>query len=405
MIDSATEALITSYLDADLSELALKGIPPFVLNQIEGRRAAKRKLPSWYETKGIVYPGHLAMEQCSSEATAKYKAVIAQKLLGKLPHLPNKIVEITSGLGVDFLEVSKAIGGPGGLGCTYIEKDPELCRLAEVNLPLLGLPQAEILCQDGAEFILRSEEKWAAILADPSRRNSSGKRVYGIHDCSPDVTHLIPALVSKAYIAIIKLSPMLDPYQAIRELEASGKAKISEIHIVASGDECKELLMVARSSESVRDGQRKLYCACNEEVIEFPEEKSSEHLEVRLPSSWEGLYLYEPNPAIMKSGRFTDLEHLTGTRQIAPNSHLYLSEKCLRFPGRRFLIERICSLNKRETRSILDGVDSANISVRNFHMSAEELRKRLRLKDGGEWFLFATTTETGKGIIMLCKKL
>lgn len=399
----SNEEFIQAHANDDVRQLALKahgieGIDlPFVLDQIAGRQTAKRKLPSWAAVSGVIYPPHLSMEQCSSERTAQYKAEIISLLT---PHSSlHTLTDLTGGFGVDFSFMSRSFKH-----AVYVERQEKLCDIAKENFRLLGLDNAEVVCGDGEEY-LRQMDKADVIYLDPARRDSNGAKTFAISDCTPDVVTLLPLLLQKATVVIVKLSPMLDWRKAIADI---GEEYVREVHIVSVDNECKELLLLITSQQTTPPA---LFC------VNFTGDKVStlksplitpqcpRVANVSLSSS--PLYLYEPNASIMKAGCFDVLsDKYEGVVKIAQNSHLFISEALVEdFPGRTFSIKATTSLNKKELRRALSGINSANITTRNFPLPVSDLRKRLKLKDGGDTYIFATTDNNDAHILYICAKL
>ena len=391
-MNQTTIDFIHEHAEADVRQLALQGTKnpevdlSFALEQIAGRQKAKTKLPSWAAVDGIVYPPHLSMEQCSSEQTARYKALIAGK--GTI------IVDLTAGFGVDMAFMSQ-----GFQKAIYVERQAPLCAISSDNYKLLGLNHIEVICADGIDYLHQLEHA-DLIFLDPARRDNHGARTYGIADCTPNVLELRDELLKKADRVMLKLSPMLDWRKAVEDL-----GHVNEVHIVSVDNECKELLLILSKEKKLL----KLLCVNNDQVFEgdhgdWLNERSI--AEIRVPVSMSSqAYLFEPNASIMKAGCFTLLEQRFGISQLDKNSHLFVSDTDIcDFPGRRFIIEKTTSMNKRELRTALAGIDKANITVRNFPLSVAELRKRLKLKDGGNLYLFATTLADGQHQLFLCRK-
>ena len=391
-MNQATIDFIHEHAEADVRQLALQGTKnpevdlSFALEQIAGRQKAKTKLPSWAAVDGIVYPPHLSMEQCSSEQTARYKALIAGK--GAL------IVDLTAGFGVDMAFMSQ-----GFQKAVHVEQQAPLCAISSENFKLLGLNHIEVICADGIDYLHQLEHA-DLIFLDPARRDDHGARTYGIADCTPNVLELRDELFEKADRVMLKLSPMLDWRKAVEDL-----GHVNEVHIVSVDNECKELLLILSKEKK----PLKLFCVNNDQVFEGDQgdwlnERSIAEIRVPVPMSSQA-YLFEPNASIMKAGCFTLLEQRFNVSQLDKNSHLFVSDHDISdFPGRRFTIEKTTSMNKRELKTALAGIDKANITVRNFPLSVAELRKRLKLKDGGNLYLFATTLADGQHQLFLCRK-
>lgn len=372
---------------------------PFALDQISGWQAARRKLPTWAATEGLLFPPHLSMEQCSSETTARYKADLVARLLTDVA-AKWRLVDLTGGFGVDFSYMAPRFGK-----AVYVERDGHLCDVARHNFELLGLTHAEVVCGDGVEYLhgltADDADMPTCIYLDPARRDAHGGRVVSMADCTPDVVSLHEELLAKASLVIVKLSPMLDHHQAVVSL--GGEENVAEVHIVSVDNECKELLLVLRKSPSQ---PIEYHCVGNRYHIAFLEASSRPSI----CHTYEGYmphlaFLYEPDAALMKAGCFGMLCERYGVRALAENSHLFVADHMVPdFPGRKFQIEAFAGMNKRELRGILRGVKQANIATRNFPMRVDELRKRLKLRDGGDLYIFATTLQDGAHVLIMCKK-
>ena len=392
-MNQATIDFIRVHAEADVRQLALQGTKnpevnlTFALDQIAGRQKAKSKLPSWAAIDGMTYPPHLSMEQCSSEQTARYKASIAGK--GAL------VVDLTAGFGVDLAFISQSFQQ-----AVHIERQAPLCAISSENYKLLGLNHIEVVCTDGIDYLHQLDHA-DLIFLDPARRDDHGARTYGIADCTPNVLELRDELLQKADRVMLKLSPMLDWRKAVEDL-----GNVNEVHIVSVDNECKELLLILSKEEK----PLKLFCVNNGQVFEGDQgdwlnERSIAEIRVPVPMSSQ-TYLFEPNASIMKAGCFALLEQRYNVSQLDKNSHLFVSDSDISdFPGRRFIIEKTTSMNKRELKAALDGINRANITVRNFPLSVAELRKRLKLKDGGDHYLFATTVAGNQHQLFLCRKI
>lgn len=395
-MNEATLQYVRQHANDDVRQLALRGCKtPEVdlqqaLQQIAGRQTAGKKLPSWAEHEDILYPPHLSMEQCSSEQTARYKQSVCQALTEK----PETLTDLTGGFGVDFSFLA-----PLFQKSTYVEQQEHLCQLARHNFNVLGL-NSEVVCANSTDY-LQQMPKSTVIFLDPARRNEHGGRTYDISDCTPDVLSLRDQLLQKADFVMLKLSPMLDWRKAVNDL---GEQWIKEVHIVSVQNECKELLVVLTSQLSALSSLH-LFCVNDDHVFEASTHTSqlsvlSSHLSP-LPSQ----YLYEPNASIMKAGCFDELASRLSVSQIASNSHLFVSDRLIEdFPGRRFHIKAISSLNKKELKEKVLLLGKANIAVRNFPQTVAELRKRLKLSDGGEHYIFATTLADGNHVLIICQQ-
>lgn len=450
-MNQATQDFIRQHQDDDVRQLAFLGSKypevdmPFALDQIRGRKMARVKLPRWASLEGIIYPPHISMEQCSSESTALYKAELAARLLG-LPASSSGIemkaeneiefVDLTGGFGVDFSYIAARLG----VKSMYVERQAHLCEAAKENFGRLGLKNAIVKNGDGIEVLhsllpkkddaasaddslgitydqplslLKTKLGLKIIFIDPARRDDAGNKVVSLKDCTPDVTVLQEEMLSKADYVIIKLSPMLDWHRAISEL-----SHVREVHIISVNNECKELLLVlsarnmgdmeasSADGEVKHAGNLRIYCVNDAQSFVCDElDMESSPVRIAPPVLEEMLYLYEPNASLMKAGCFGVLSDRYDARMLSKNSHLFVSQAPIEaFPGRSFRIIAISSFNKKELKRHLSGITKANIATRNFPLSVAELRKRLKLKDGGETYIFATTLSDESHVLVITEK-
>lgn len=468
-MNQATIDFIRQHQEEDVRQLAFLGSKypdvdmPFALDQIRGRQMARTKLPRWANIDGIIYPPHISMEQCSSEVTAMYKAELAARLVknnqqnARIGHSLGKInfLDMTGGFGVDFSYIAARLG----VKSMYVERQAHLCEAAKENFERLGLKNAIVKNGDGVEVLHtfglqedespqnapnaesyqgRSAKPLQLIFIDPARRDNAGNKVVSLQDCTPDATLLQDEMLEKSDFVIIKLSPMLDWHRAVNELK-----QVREVHIVSTGNECKELLLVlssslgdkAKSSTEVDEAHvsetddetshLKVYCINDNQVMSYDESDKSvvsiasgkecgivrlekcSNEENDLPQDGsKSLYLYEPNASLMKAGCFGVISSRYGVKMLEKNSHLFISDKPVHdFPGRAFRIKAVSSFNKKELKRQLSGVTKANIATRNFPLSVAELRKRLKLKDGGDTYIFATTLSDESHVLFICEKV
>lgn len=447
-----TADFVAAHRTEDVRQLALKakrveGLDlPLALDQIAGWQIACKKLPQWASCEGIIYPPHISMEQCSSQFTAQYKSEIAQTLLTPAvtvrvrmsdsaesdnqttksePQLSNSgesdtqetktgvrvsdspesdtlvarssMVDLTGGFGVDFSYLAR-----GFSQATYVERQRHLCDLAEHNMAALGLDQARIVCGDGVEY-LRQMDPVDFIYLDPARRDEHGSRTYAIEDCTPNVLELRDLLLAKSQCTLVKLSPMLDWRKAVADFDGT----VREVHIVATGNECKELLLVLGQQVHEEPSAPRVFCVNDNQRIDYDSAAYTQGLRIGgkpLPEAKN--YLYEPNASIMKAGCFDLVEERFGVTQVGPSSHLFVSATPVAdFPGRGFAIEAIGGMNKKDIKRLLNGTKQANIAVRNFPLTAPQLRKKLKLADGGPVYLFGTTMQGCDHVLLRTSKI
>jgi len=452
IMNDETREFVAMHRNEDVRELALKakrveGLDlPLALDQIAGWQIARKKLPQWASCEGIVYPPHISMEQCSSQFTAQYKSEIAQTLLAPAatvrarvsdsgesdnqttksePQLSDSaesvmqtaknvfqlsdspesdtlvakraMVDLTGGFGVDFSYLAR-----GFSQATYVERQRHLCDLAEHNMAALGLDQARIVCDDGVEY-LRQMGPVDFIYLDPARRDEHGSRTYAIEDCTPNVLELRDLLLAKSQYTLVKLSPMLDWRKAVADFDGA----VREVHIVATGNECKELLLVLGQQVHEEPSAPRVFCVNDNQRIDYDSAAYTQGLRIGgkpLPEAKN--YLYEPNASIMKAGCFDLVEERFGVTQVGPSSHLFVSATPVAdFPGRGFAIEAIGGMNKKDIKRLLNGTKQANIAVRNFPLTAPQLRKKLKLADGGPVYLFGTTMQGCDHVLLRTSKI
>lgn len=373
--------------------------------------------------------GAVDSEFAKNEATCKKQQILTEvdRNVNEIKEEPHEgdfseeigFVDLTGGFGVDFSYIASRLG----VKSMYVERQAHLCEAAKENFGRLGLKNAIVKNGDGIEVLhsFASKKKAAAsdslgiteeqsrsllktnlglklIFIDPARRDDAGNKVVSLKDCTPDVTLLQEEMLSKADYVIIKLSPMLDWHRAVSELNC-----VQEVHIISVNNECKELLLVLSARNM---GNLRIYCV-NDAQSFVCEESDMESSSVKIApfTLEEMLYLYEPNASLMKAGCFSVLSERYGARMLSKNSHLFVSREPIAvFPGRSFRIIAVSSFNKKELKRHLSGITKANIATRNFPLSVAELRKRLKLKDGGETYIFATTLSDESHVLVITEK-
>lgn len=373
--------------------------------------------------------GAVDSEFAKNEATCKKQQILteSEENVNETKEEPHEgdfseetgFVDLTGGFGVDFSYIASRLG----VKSMYVERQAHLCEAAKENFGRLGLKNAIVKNGDGIEvlhsFALKKDDAASEslgtieaqsqsllktnlglklIFIDPARRDDAGNKVVSLKDCTPDVTLLQEEMLSKADYVIIKLSPMLDWHRAVSELNC-----VKEVHIISVNNECKELLLVLSARNM---GNLRIYCV-NDAQSFVCDELDMESSSVKIaPFTLEEMqYLYEPNASLMKAGCFSVLSKRYGARMLSKNSHLFVSRELIAaFPGRSFRIIAISSFNKKELKRYLSGITKANIATRNFPLSVAELRKRLKLKDGGETYIFATTLSDESHVLVITEK-
>ena len=388
--------------------------------------------------------GAVDSEFAKNEATCKKQQILteADRNVNEIKEEPHEgdfseetgFVDLTGGFGVDFSYIASRLG----VKSMYVERQAHLCEAAKENFGRLGLKNAIVKNGDGIEVLhsFASKKEAAAsdslgitedqsqsllktnlglklIFIDPARRDDAGNKVVSLKDCTPDVTLLQEEMLSKADYVIIKLSPMLDWHRAVSELSC-----VKEVHIISVNNECKELLLVlsarnmggmeasSADGEVKHAGSLRIYCVNDAQSFVCDElDMESSSVRIAPPVLEEMQYLYEPNASLMKAGCFSVLSERYGARMLSKNSHLFVSQAPIEaFPGRSFRIIAVSSFNKKELKRHLSGITKANIATRNFPLSVAELRKRLKLKDGGETYIFATTLSDESHVLVITEK-
>lgn len=358
---------------------------PFLVEQIESRRQIREKLPSWYANEELVFPAKIAAEQCSSEQTALYK----QRLVG----IGDRLCDLTGGLGIDSYFFSRKVRE-----VVYVERFPVYCEVARHNFQALGATNITVVNADATQCLGQLPEV-DVFYIDPARRGSGNRRVYALSDCEPDLPALLPVLWGNAPRVIAKLSPMADISQTRALLPGT-----VAIHVIAVRNECKELLFeVQRGSEEEPLIHCVHFTAHGEEDFSFTQAEERD-APLRLASA-VGNYLYEPNAALLKAGAFKTIAVRLEVEKLHVSSHLYTSKELVKdFPGRSFRVEQVVPFSSKIGRTLHREIPRANIAVRNFPLSVEELRKRTKIAEGGDLYLFATTLRDGEKVLIVGRK-
>ncbi|KAF2514421.1 class I SAM-dependent methyltransferase [Flavobacterium zhairuonense] len=379
---------ISKNVGAPISKLALQKNPfpevdwILILNQIEAKTKAKDKLPTWFKTENIIYPSKVSVEQTSSEKTAAYKASL---ISGKT------LIDLTGGFGVDDFYFSQKFKS-----VTHCEINPDLSEIVNHNLQQLGIKNCFCYADDSANILKESEIKWDWIYIDPSRRNDAKGKVFMLKDCLPNVPESLDFYFEKSDSILIKTAPLLDISAGLSELKF-----VKNIHIIALENEVKELLFEIHNNYL---GEITIKTANiikeKTEAFEFVLGNETEFPSYELPQK----YLYEPNSAIMKSGGFDEVSTFFKINKLHKHSHLYTSEDLIDFPGRTFKIEKVIPYSKNEMKTELAN-QQANITTRNFPDTVENIRKKWKIKNGGNLYCFFTTDVKDNKIVLICTKI
>jgi len=389
-VDDRTRQFVMAHTSDDVTRLALQPVPegvdlPFALQQIKGRQKAKDKLPDLYAYEQILYPPTVNMEQCSSTATAQYKASLLEG---------DTFADLSGGFGVDTMQFARHF--KSGF---YVEPDDHLSQMVAHNMEVMGIDNVTIFSETMEQALTHLDPvDW--LYVDPSRRDEHGQRVVYLSQCVPNIVVNKSLLIDKTKKGImVKLSPMLDLHEALRQLPET-----TSVQVVAVGNECKELLLMME-----KDSHPLTITAVNLKNIGTDVFTFSGEEEAHSVPTWAeevSDYLYEPNAAIMKAGGYKSLACRYPVRKLGPSTHLYTSDECVAdFPGRILRVVKTLPFNKREIREVSKEWGRANVAVRNFPLSADELRRRLGVRDGGDIFLYGTTIGKNDKILVVCEKL
>ena len=386
LLKPAVQDFIQEHADAKLDELLFKAskfpdIPmKLAVEQIEARTKAKTKLPTWWATEGLIFPSKISMEQCSSEETAEFKATLFS---GK------SMVDLTGGTAVDAYAFSKKFKK-----VIAVEPNAKLVEMGQHNFKMLGAENVDFI-QSTAEDYLKQSHPVALIYVDPSRRDEANSRQVLLSDSLPDVIELLPQLQALSQNILIKASPMISIKSTIAELGAS-----IDVHVVAVKNEVKEVLFELSDSATGKISSVNLTGAEVQSWSYLLHDEETTSAKYSTPRN----YLYEPNAAIMKGGGYLSFGNAFGLAKLHPHSHLYTSEERIdNFPGRVFEVFEVLPYKPKQLKRSL-GLTKANIAVRNFPLSVQQIREQLKIKDGGEAYLFATTFVDGSKRLIICRK-
>ena len=360
----------------------------------------EKKIPAWAAIDGLMVPPSLSLEQCSGEVAARYKVELVRALQARGCLSRARMTDLTGGLGVDFAFLSPCFDA-----ATYVERQEVLCTIARHNFPLLGLAHATICCGEASD-LLPSLAPQDLIYIDPARRDGLGRKTWLIEDCTPDITNMLLPMLERARLVMVKLSPMLDITRALRSLPVAPH----EVHIVAVGGECKELLFLFLSPQTAEavagDALQGPLMVCHDGPHQFAFRPEEEAAALSPLAEAVDAYLFEPCAAVMKGGAFRLVGARFGLRKLHANTHLYTADHPVEgFPGRQFRVRTVSSFSKRDVRALLRETDRANLAVRNFPGTVAELRKRFRLKDGGTDYWFATTLRDERHVLIITEKI
>lgn len=388
ILDKNIQEFITQNSGASITKLALQKNPfpdidwILVLNQIEAKSKAKEKLPTWFNTKNIIYPSKVSVEQTSSEKTAAYKASLISG---------ESLIDLTGGFGVDDYYFSKNFKN-----IAHCEINEDLSAIVKHNFEQLEVTNCTFYADDSTNILNDLNQKWDWIYIDPSRRNDAKGKVFMLKDCLPNVPESLDFYFEKSNAILIKTAPLLDISAGLSELKF-----VKNIHIIALENEVKELLFEIHNEYK---GEITLKTANilkdKIETFEFILGDDSVFANYHLPQK----YVYEPNSAIMKSGGFDEVSSIFDIYKLQKHSHLYTSDNLIDFPGRTFEVEKVIGYSKNEMKIELAN-QQANITTRNFPDTVENIRKKWKIKNGGNLYCFFTTDKNDNKIVLICRKI
>ncbi len=388
---------INAHISDDVNNLRLKyancsSAIKFAILQIECKNRIKKKLPEIYNSSSFLYPNVISTEQCTAQEIAEFHASLFNK--------NDKVLDLTAGLCIDTYFISKKVRH-----VTAIELNYEIASISTFNMNNLT-DNVTVVHQDCSEYIKNTPEHFDVIFIDPARRGENNKRLYGMCDCQPNIVEMLPSLTHIADILYIKASPMIDISQSIRELNHY----VTDVWVLGINNECKELLFKVNLSQRKTDTP-KIHTINFETSSGYTQKLSSVNAidndtnNLFAPINI-GSYLYEPNKCIMKAAIFDSLQATFNIRCIQHNSHLFVGTNLISdFPGRRFAISDIIPFKSKNLKNFKNIYPRINVSVRNFKMSADELKKKLKVNDGGDKYLFGTTDKDNNMILIICDKI
>lgn len=361
----------------------------FALLQIECRRKAAKKLPETLSNPRFVFPTNLSAEQCTSDLLAQFHSTLVDDGM--------KLIDLTSGLGIDVFHFA-----PQAHSVTAVELNPVVVDALSVNTQILGLDNVSVVNDDCVNYVANSDVHYDVAFIDPARRGANGRRLFALSDCEPDVTAMLPSLRKTCRKLIVKASPMLDVTQTLRELPET-----THLYVIGTQQECKEIVAVVDFETRVVEPQIIAVTLAKDAVSTFSFTHDSEANAVaRYAVATEGQYLYEPYPSAMKAAPLKSLSQLYGVDKLHVNTHLYVSNEIVAdFPGDIFKIERLISFSSKEIKQFKNRYKQINVAARNFIMSADELRRKLNVKDGGNSRVIGCTMSDDTRVLLVVNRV
>ena len=379
------QAYIEEHLADSLASLAFKKSPfpdltmSDLLTQIESKQKAKNKLSKWYKTKNIVFPAKLSIEQTSSEECAAYKAALVEG---------DSLIDLTGGFGIDCYYFAQRIKT-----VTHCEIQPELSAIVQHNYRQLQQDNIDCITGDSLIYLANSNKQFDYIYLDPARRNQSKEKVFFLRDCTPNIVEHLDLLLEHTKTILVKTAPLLDIQAGLSELK-----HVKAIHIVALQNEVKELLWIIEKDYVGKIELIAVNLTKTEQqrfVIDLSDDSIATYAQPKT-------YLYEPNSALLKTGKFNAISAIFKVDKLHQHSQLYTSDELVNFSGRRFKIKHNLPYNKATAKEYLQQ-QKANVTVRNFPLKVDELRKKWKIKEGGETYIFFTTTLSDQKVFLICE--
>lgn len=358
-----------------------------MIMQIECRKRASKKLAKILQNNRFIFPTILSSEQCTSEALAEQHAEFIRG---------ESVLDMTCGLGIDSFHFAL-----NAQKVTAIEINSDVALAAQYNSKILGINNISVICDDCTNFLRNTTELYDTIFIDPARRGSNGQRLFALSECMPNVVDLIPIIRNRCKRLVIKASPMLDITQIVRELNL-----VSEIYAIGTRQECKEIVAIIDFDLDIKPLLPTIHALTigvdntNNDIAFIPSEEHEAEAFYMQPEM--GMILYEPYPSIMKVAPLKLISQRYEMGKLHPNTHLYLSHDIVNnFPGNKYIVEQIIPFNSRNIKNVKCDYPTINVAVRNFCMSAEDLKKKLKIKDGGTKKLFGVTTTGNEHILII----
>ncbi|KAA5532004.1 THUMP-like domain-containing protein [Paenimyroides baculatum] len=385
-LPSDLKEFINNNLKQDINNLALKKNPfanyewSWILNQIQAKQKAEKKLPTWFSNEDVIFPSTLSIEQTSSETLAKFKAELISG---------EKLIDLTGGFGVDDYYFAKRFKK-----VVHCEFQEDLSAIVQHNFKVLNADNIETVSGDSISYLKQSTENFDWIYIDPARRDDKKTKVFLLKDCTPNVVELQEFLFERSDHILIKVAPLLDISSILNELD-----NVKAIYAIGLHNEVKELLIVLEK-DFINQPELIAVNISNDGIIHqdiFPLNDAADS-QLSLPLN----YLYESFSSYLKIGVYNDIATKFNVNKLHKHSHLYTSNELVDFAGRCFKIEQIIPYNKKDIKFLEN--TKCNITTRNFPLKVEEIRKKHKIKDGGDLYAFFTTDLNNDKIVVLCKK-